>query len=207
MRRAPKSLVLAAVWLACCVPFPTAAGEPAVRPAAWAQPLAVPGVPNLHKISDSLYRSAQPTAAGMRQLEAMGIRTVITLRSFHSDRDAIGDAALASEQITMKAWHPEEKELVRFLRLVTTPAVLPALVHCQHGADRTGLMCAVYRVVVCGWTRQEALREMTEGGFGYHAVWVNLPRYLESLDSASLRRQAGLPPRLPAVSPPTPPGP
>jgi len=178
-----------------------------VRPAAWAQPLAVPGVPNLHKISASLYRSAQPTAAGMRQLEAMGIRTVINLRSFHSDRDAIGDAALASEHITMKAWHPEEKELVRFLRLVTTPAVLPALVHCQHGADRTGLMCAVYRLVICGWTRQEALREMTEGGFGYHEVWVNLPRYLESLDIASLRRQAGLPPTLPAASPPTPPGP
>lgn len=207
MRRALKSLAMAAVWLAWCVPVATAAGEPAVRPAAWAQPLAVPGVPNLHKISDSLYRSAQPTAAGMRQLEAMGIRTVINLRSFHSDRDAIGDAALASEQITMKAWHPEEKELVRFLRLVTTPAALPALVHCQHGADRTGLMCAVYRLVVCGWTRQEALREMTEGGFGYHEVWVNLPRYLESLDIASLRRQAGLPPTLPAASPPTPPGP
>lgn len=168
------------------------AADVAARPATWAQPLTVPGVPNLHKISDSLYRSAQPTAEGMRQLEAMGVRTVINLRSFHSDRDELGETALASEHITMKAWHPEEKELVRFLRLVTTPEKLPALVHCQHGADRTGLMCAVYRVVVCGWSRQEALREMTEGGFGYHSVWVNLPRYFESLDIDSLRHQAGI---------------
>jgi len=32
------------------------------RPAAWAQPIERPGLPNLHQVSDSLYRSAQPSS-------------------------------------------------------------------------------------------------------------------------------------------------
>ena len=61
------------------------------RPAHWAQPMQVDGVPNLHKVSDSLYRSAQPSAEGMANLKAMGIVTVVNLRSFHCDRDGIGE--------------------------------------------------------------------------------------------------------------------
>jgi len=197
-----------AACLACCLPSPGRAAEdgPAVRPAAWAQPLSVPGVPNLYKVSETLYRSAQPTGAGMQELKALGVRMVINLRSFHSDRYELDNTGLIREHITMKAWHPEEEEeLVRFLKLVTQPERQPALVHCQHGADRTGLMCAVYRVAVQGWSRAEALREMREGGFGYHSVWTNLPAYFRGLDIDDLRRQAGIPappgPAVPAGSP------
>ena len=49
-------------------------------------------------------------------------------------------------------------------------------------ADRTGTVCAVYRVAVDGWTKEEAIREMREGGFGFHEVWKNLPRWIEGLD-------------------------
>lgn len=185
-------------WIAAVLAGAAAAG-PSPRPAAWAQPLDVAGVPNLHRVSDTLYRSAQPTPEGMRALRAMGIRMVINLRSFHSDRAALRQAGLIGEHITMKAWHPEDKEVVRFLRLVTQPERLPALVHCQHGADRTGLLCAIYRVVVQGWSREEALREMREGGFGYHEVWANLPAYLAQLDVETLRRQAGIPDPAPAA--------
>jgi protein tyrosine/serine phosphatase len=140
------------------------------------------GVPNLHKVSDTLYRSAQPTAEGMKNLKALGIRTIINLRSFHSDRDEIGSTELGYEHITMKAWHPEEEEAVRFLRIVADPEHLPALVHCQHGADRTGSMSAVYRIAMQGWTKEDATREMTGGGFGYHSIWRNLPSWIRKMD-------------------------
>ncbi len=77
--------------------------SPTNRPAHWAKPIQMGGVPNLHKVSDTLYRSAQPSAEGMKNLKAVGIQTVINLRSFHSDRDEIGDTGLAYEHITMKA--------------------------------------------------------------------------------------------------------
>ena len=55
----------------------------------WAQRLGLPGVENLHKVSDKLYRGAQPIKEGMQQLKELGIKTIVNLRSFHSDRGEI----------------------------------------------------------------------------------------------------------------------
>ena len=162
------------------------------RPEKWAQPIRMEGVPNLHKVSDNLYRSAQPIAEGMRNLKKMGVKTIVNLRSFHTDRDEIGNTGLAYEHIYMKAWHPEEEDIVRFLQIVTRPEKSPVLVHCQHGADRTGAMCAVYRIAIQGWTREEAVKEMTEGGFGFHGVWANIAPWINKLDIGKIKRQAGI---------------
>ena len=108
-------------------------GAASERPASWAQSIQLEGVPNLHRVSDTLYRSGQPTARGMKNLKQMGIKTVVNLRSFHSDRDEIGDTGLAYERIFMKTWHPEREEAVRFLQIVTNPKRTPVLVHCRTG--------------------------------------------------------------------------
>jgi len=150
------------------------------------------GVPNLHHVSKNLYRSAQPTSQGMQNLQQNGIATVVNLRSFHSDRDEIGATGLGYEHIYMKAWHPERKEAVRFLQIVTNPKRTPVLVHCLHGSDRTGTMCALYRIAVQGWTKEEAIREMTSGGFGFHEIFENLPSWIQDLDVESLRKDAGI---------------
>ena len=188
------------IWLLalCFVIQPLWAAEPAPgsgdqRPASWAQPIQLAGVSNLHKVSSNLYRSAQPTAQGMGQLKQLGIQTIVNLRSFHSDRDAIGQTGLAYDHIYMKAWHPEEEDVIRFLQIVTNPKRTPVLVHCQHGADRTGSMVALYRIAVQGWTKEAAIREMTQGGFGYHEIWINLPPWIRDMDITALRRKAGIP--------------
>lgn len=169
------------------------ASEPdATRPASWAQPITLAGVPNLHKISDTLYRSAQPSAQGMTNLKQIGIETIVNLRSFHSDRAEIGSTGLRYEHIYMKTWHPEREDVVRFLQIVTNPKRTPVLVHCQHGADRTGAMSAIYRVAVQGWTKEEAIREMTEGEFGFHEIWIHLPGWIADLDTESLKQDAGI---------------
>ena len=122
----------------------------------------------------------------------MGIETIVNLRSFHSDRDEVGQTDLQCERIHMKAWHPEREEVVLFLRIVMDPKRTPVLVHCQHGADRTGTMCALYRIAVQGWTKEEAIREMTAGGYGFHEVFDNLPEWIAELDIESIKREAGL---------------
>jgi len=171
----------------------TLAGEPFTnRPSFWAQPIEMAGVPNLFQVSTNLYRSAQPTGLGMQEIKREGIKTVVSLRSFHSDRDELGGTGLAYEHIYMKTWHPEREDVVRFLKIVTDPKRIPVLVHCQHGADRTGSMTALYRVVVQGWTKEEAIREMTNGGYGFHEVWQNLPAWIEELDIESIRKDVGI---------------
>lgn len=162
------------------------------RPEAWAQPLEVGGVPNLHQVSPDLYRSAQPSSQGMENLRKLGVRTVVNLRTFHSDRDEIATTGLNYVRIPMQAWYPERRDALRFLRIVSDTSMTPVLVHCQHGADRTGAVVAVYRTAVQGWSKEEALREMTGGGFGYHRVWKNLPQWYKKLDIEVLRKEAGI---------------
>ena len=188
-----RNILTSIFWLMLTLTLTSpAAADPGKRDKVWAQRVKLEGVTNLHKISDELFRSAQPTAAGMKNLKEIGIETVIILRSFNSDREEIGLTGLAYEHIYMKAWHPEEKEIVRFLQIVSNPKRSPILVHCQHGADRTGTMSAIYRIAIQGWTKKEAIREMTEGGFGFHSVWTNLPPWIDDLDINSLKKKAGL---------------
>ncbi len=192
---------LAWIGLGMVLSAAACAAEPkGTRPGHWAQPVEVKGVPNLFRVDDTLYRSGQPTAEGMRGLKQLGVATILNLRAFHSDRDEIGDTGLACESIPMMAWLPDRKEAVRFLRLVTDPKRAPVLVHCWHGSDRTGAMVAIYRVAVQGWSKDEAIREMTEGGFGFHQIWVNLPKWIRELDIEAVARDAGIP--RPAVRPP-----
>ena len=150
------------------------------RPSSWAVPLEKPGLPNLFKVTDSLYRGAQPTAAGFAELTNMGIRTVVNLRARHSDAEEIGTLSLRRIEIPTDTWDLDEASAVRFLQTVTKTNGAPFFVHCQHGADRTGTMCAVYRVVIQGWTKEEAIREMTEGGYGFHKVWENLVDFIQA---------------------------
>ncbi len=160
--------------------------------AKWAKPMDLPGLPNLHKVSDDLYRGAQPSAEGMEQLEKLGIKTVVNLRSIHSDQDELEGTNLAYEHIEMTAWNPESEDVVRFLRIISDSNSLPVFVHCQHGADRTGLMCAIYRITEQTWSKDEAIEEMTKGGFGFHEIWKNLPDYILKLDIDQVKHTANV---------------
>jgi protein tyrosine phosphatase (PTP) superfamily phosphohydrolase (DUF442 family) len=169
------------------------AAPPEARPAQWAQPLTIEGLPNLHVVvTGRLYRSAQPTAQGMQNIERLGVKTVVNLRAHHRDDDELAGTKLRGENIAIDTWALNESDVVRFLQIAATTNGQPVLVHCLHGADRTGTLCAVYRMAVQGWTREDALREMTEGGYGYHPLWKNLTRFLQDLDIESVRRKAGL---------------
>ena len=147
----------------------------------------VPGVKNLAKISDALYRGAQPTAEGFRELKKLGVRTVVNLRSFHSDRDELKGTGLRYAHIYSQAWDPDDEDVLAFLKIVADPANQPIFVHCMHGADRTGWFVAFYRVVEQGWSVEDAWAEMQN--FGHHEVFRGLRRHLFKLDPARVREQ------------------
>jgi protein tyrosine/serine phosphatase len=150
-------------------------------------PIDINGVPNFYKVSEDLYRGAQPSAEGVKQLKQMGIKTIVNLRSVHSDSDEIGDIDIGREHIRFKPWNVETNEIEKFLDIVTDDTKVPVFVHCKYGADRTGFMCAVYRIAVCGWDKKAAINEMVNGGFGFHPVWKNIIESLNNLDDQKLR--------------------
>jgi protein tyrosine/serine phosphatase len=157
-----------------------------------------PDLPNLYRVNASLYRSAQPSRAGFEFLESgpslangdRPINAVVSLRAFNDDSSLVATSSdLRLEEISFKSWHPEDEDVIEFLRIATTPSLQPVLVHCRHGSDRTGTMVAIYRIVVEGWTKSEATDEMVNGGFGFHPVWQNLPLYIDALDVDAIRAE------------------
>jgi len=144
-------------------------------------------VPNLHRLTPTLYRSEQPTALGFRNLEKMGIRTVINLRAFNSDDDEVRGTSLRTERVKILTWDVDDDHVIDVMRMLQKTENGPFLIHCQHGADRTGLMSAMYRVLEQGWTVDDAVAELTGGGYGYHAMWKNILRYVRSADVDKLR--------------------
>ena len=170
----------------------TASTNAPVRPAVWAQPITNKCLPNLHRVTDKLYRGAQPEGTGFADLEKMGIRTIVNLRSVHNDKLPKG-SSLKCVWIPMLAETADRDEIVRFLKVVADTNNAPIFVHCRKGADRTGLMCAVYRVAVCGWKPDDAVNEMRGGGFHFWKGFTNVVKLVKELDYAALRRDAGLP--------------
>lgn len=163
------------------------------RPADWAQSMpATPGMSNFYKVSDDLYRGAQPDAQGFAELKKLGIKTIINLRQMHSDKKMIDGMGFNYVAINSNAATVDDDEVVEFLKAVADRSKGPFFVHCQHGSDRTGTMCAVYRAVVQDWDRQKAEKEFEEGGYGFHEAFRNLVTYIRNMDAAKLKAKAGI---------------
>jgi protein tyrosine/serine phosphatase len=164
------------------------------RPPAWAQPVVLDGAPNLHRVDDNFFRSAQPDAAGFKGLVTQhGVRTVISLRAFNADEPFARGLDLRLVRYPIHTWNIERKDVVGALRtLRTAMKAAPVLLHCQHGADRTGLVTGLYRILYQGWSKDAALDEMQNGNFGYHPVWGNIPRFINRVKVEELKRAVGV---------------
>jgi uncharacterized protein (TIGR01244 family) len=183
--------IVALLWLGLAAQVQAA--EPAKPSDTWAKAVKTPGLPNLHKVNDQFYRGAQPEKEGYRELAKMGIKTVICLRESDPDLESIKQAKLECIHIPMKTWNPTVEEAVEFLKTVTDKSKQPVYVHCKHGSDRTGTMCAIYRIAIDGWSKEDAIKEMTKGDFGFHPLWTNLIRFIKKLDIDALKKKAELP--------------
>lgn len=161
---------------------------PPERNAEWATPL--PQVSNLHQVTPVLYRSAKLDSSDVAQLQALGVKTVISLRSFHSDTQVLEGSGIRAVRIPINTWAIRDKHVVDTMRSIRAAEQQgPVLLHCLHGADRTGMMAAMYRMLYQGWPREKAIDELKNGGYGYHAVWKNIETYLKRVDVAALRAQ------------------
>jgi protein tyrosine phosphatase (PTP) superfamily phosphohydrolase (DUF442 family) len=162
----------------------------------WARPITKPGLPNLHQVSDVLYRGAKPTREGVQELARMGVKTIVNLEHPGIDpepvKDDVGGTTIEPVCIGCTPWHPEEKDVIRFLKVATDTSKQPLFVHCCHGSDRTGMMCAMYRIIVQGWTKDQAIAEMTEGGFNFHGMWQDIIYYIRALDVQKLKAKCGI---------------
>lgn len=169
----------------------------------WPQPCddCIAGVPNFSKVTDKLWRGAQPDPHDpevFKRLAARGVKTVIDLRNDHDDFAALQGSGLGYARIPMRAWHPEEEDIVLFLatlkRALADPQRWPVYVHCAAGKDRTGYAIAAYRIIEQGWDADSAIEEMFD--FRYNPIWFGNPTFLRHLAEhrAEIRARIALSP-------------
>ncbi len=184
-----STALLLALSLAMMIqPVAAQTSMPAERHPDWATPM--PQVSNLHQVTPVLYRSAMLDRADVAQLQALGVKTVISLRSFHADTAVLKDSGIRTVRIPINTWAIRDRHVIEAMRSIRAAEEDgPVLLHCLHGADRTGMMTAMYRMLYQGWPREKAIDELKNGGYGYHAVWKNIEKYLKRVDVEAIRGQ------------------
>jgi protein tyrosine phosphatase (PTP) superfamily phosphohydrolase (DUF442 family) len=160
-----------------------------VRPAEWAAPVIDASVENCFRVSDELFRCEQPAKRDLDDLQALGVRTLLNLRRYHTDSPDFTKAGLTLVAEQMDAGKVSIDQLVAALRKFRA-APKPVLVHCWHGSDRTGTFVATYRMVFQNWPRAAAIDELRHGGYGFHeSAFPNLVTLLETMDVEAVRRR------------------
>ena len=159
MRRLLLCLLASGLPIACSA-APPDSGNKAVQSARWATP--VKHNANLYRIDDKLYRSEQPVAEDGEAIVKLGIQSVINLRFFdRNDDDHLKAYGLTLLNRPLLSWSIKPKEIAEILYLIEKQQQNGAvLIHCYHGADRTGLIAGMYRIIYQGWTAEEAKAEM-----------------------------------------------
>lgn len=143
---------------------------------------------NLYKINDNLYRSEQPKRQGMRELEKLGVKTILNLRNARNDNNEMRNIPMASEHLRINTWKFSYNDIVNAL-IIIKKSQKPVLIHCLHGSDRTGAVVAAYRMTVEHWTKEDAIAEFKDPRFGYHDEWFpNILEVIEAIDIEKLKQ-------------------
>jgi len=126
------------------------------------------GILNFGKVSDRLYRGAQPDAAGIKNLGQLGVKAIINLRTTNDLWAAeASEAQAAGILYTNIPFHglgrPTDEQMKYVLSLIETMPG-PVFIHCQHGCDRTGTVVACYRIQQQKWSNEEAFKEAARYG-------------------------------------------
>jgi protein tyrosine/serine phosphatase len=149
-----------------------------------------PGVPNFHQLNDQVYRGAQPTDEGFVSLAKLGIKTVIDLRgtdghSPRAEQQAVEANGMHYVSFPMHGMAtPSDEEVAKILATLQDATAGPVFVHCMRGADRTGAVMAVYRMVHDQWTNAQALKEAKD--FGMSGFQRAIQHYITRFQASQL---------------------
>jgi tyrosine-protein phosphatase SIW14 len=165
------------------------------------------GVQNFGQVTSTLYRGAQPTSEGYRELKDLGVEIVVSFRQEKGEneheRTAVEGQKMRFISIPWNAFRtPTDDQVRQYLEVIRANPGKKIFVHCQQGRDRTGTMVAVYRITAEHWCVESAVREMR--AYNYHHFWFpQLERYVRgySAPAASNAQLGGAAPAAQSSTP------
>lgn len=146
---------------------------------------------NFSKVNDGIYRGARLTSTqAVEYLKSINVKNIVNLQGGDLDSDIgviipwaePGERAdvIAREKATalslglgylhtpLNSLEPitknEDKEIDEVLNFMNEKNNQPVFIHCEHGADRTGLLVALYRVKYEGMDVEAARNEWIRSG-------------------------------------------
>ncbi len=152
----------------------------------WAVKIDNSNFSNLHKVNDSLYRSEQPSKKGYAFLEKLHIRSVLSLYPNSEDETLTEKLPFQTYRVKMYSDDFSNKDVAMALYIIQM-SPKPLLVHCKHGSDRTGLIIAMYRIIIEHWTKKMAIDEMRHGDFGFDPAYKNIVQYIRDVHLDKIR--------------------
>ena len=123
--------------------------------------------PNRHRLSAEAWRAAQPLPHQIRGLPRRGIRTVLNLRgesnssTYAFEKAACREAGLELVDFTIRSRAAPTRAEVLAARDLFGTLRYPVLMHCKSGADRVGLMSALYLYTRHNVPISEARRQLS----------------------------------------------
>lgn len=142
---------------------------------------------NFAEIVPSVYRSNHPTHERLEQYAAMGIKSVLNLRGatrhshYRFEVETCSLLGLELIDIPLSACKaPSKTQLIEVVDILSK-IQKPFLMHCKSGADRTGLVAAIYLIQIEEKSITEAKKQLsfrfvhlrfTKTGILDYIIWV-----------------------------------
>jgi len=143
-------------------------------------------IPAFYKVNNTLYRGGEPDMDGLVRLKDMNIKTIL---SFQQDEDDVANERAMVHAFGMEFYNipliagqlPTEEQAFQFLKTATNQKNFPVFIHCDSGRTNTGIMMAIYRVIVDGWPANEAYQEAKNLGFWPYKTDAELKAFIQQL--------------------------
>lgn len=122
---------------------------------------------NIHKVSDRMYRSAQPAPGHVAAWAAKGVRTIVNLRgerdcaAYLLEKEACAAHGITLVDFPLGSREAPSKQRLHGLKELFARIDYPALMHCKSGADRAGLGAVLYLHLHEGVPLPEAMGQLS----------------------------------------------
>ena len=124
-------------------------------------------IPRFQQVADGFYRGGQPGHSGFEFLKKQGVKTIINLKEENDEEPLVRSLGMNYVHIPMSVtvWtRISDASIRKYFEIVSNPENFPLFIHCERGADRTGVMVGFYRIAVQGWDGARAIKEAREVG-------------------------------------------
>jgi protein tyrosine/serine phosphatase len=122
---------------------------------------------NRHALSDRVWRSAQPAPHDIALLARRGVRTIVNLRgsrdcgSYRLEQAACARYGIRLIDFQARSRAAPDRAFFHQAKALLESVDYPMLMHCKSGADRVGLMSALYMIFIEGRPVEEAKRQLS----------------------------------------------